>query len=55
MPLGHLLTPIITMPLYMIAPNYPFIFIAILSVLIIMFINLSKKFTNKLHAGEINV
>ena len=55
MPLGHLLTPIITMPLYMIAPNYPFIFIAILSVLIIMFINLSKKFTNKLHTGEINV
>ena len=55
MPLGHLLTPIITMPLYMIAPNYPFIFIAILSVLIIMFINFSKKFTNKLHAGEINV
>ena len=55
MPLGHLLTPIITMPLYMIAPNYPFIFIAILSVLIIMFINLSKKFTNKLHTGDINV
>jgi hypothetical protein len=42
-PIGHLITPFTIMPLYMINPNFPYLMISALALLLIIFILLNQK------------
>ena len=42
-PIGHILVPVVIMPLYIISPEIPYILLSTLAILLIIFILLNQK------------